>query len=173
MTADTARAVREARKLLEEAGVVAVPVAVERIARSHQVRIQYAPFDGDLSGMAYIKNGVAIIGVNALHHPNRQRFTIAHELGHIRLHRPVIEKEVHLDQGSLRRDALAAAGTDSKEIEANTFAAELLMPHTLLTAVLDGRTIDLEDDDSVAALAKKFKVSQAAMRFRLDTKAIG
>ena len=32
---------------------------------------------------AFIRDGVRIIGVNALHHPNRQRFSIAHELCHL------------------------------------------------------------------------------------------
>jgi Zn-dependent peptidase ImmA (M78 family) len=55
------------------------------------------------------------------------------------------------------------------EIEANTFAAELLMPADLLLGTLGGRSIDLEDDEAVASLAKRFKVSEAAMRFRLSS----
>ena len=169
MAADKKKAIREAVRLFRLSGVAAPAVPIDRIARSLHARIQYVPFDGDLSGMATIKDGVPIIGVNALHHPNRQRFTIAHELGHIQLHRTLIENVVHLDQGSLRRDALAAAGTDDHEIEANAFAAELLMPKELLTAALGDRTVDLEDDEAITALAKKFKVSEAAMRFRFET----
>ena len=44
------------------------------------------------------------------------------------LHRHELEHAVHVDRGSLRRDALAAEGVDPIEIEANSFAAELLMP---------------------------------------------
>ena len=167
--ADIDKAVREARKLIRASDISVPPVPVDKIARAQNARIQYVPFDGDLSGMAFIKDGVAVIGVNALHHPNRQRFTIAHELGHIQLHRALIEAEVHLDQGSLKRDALAAAGTDNNEIEANAFAAELLMPQALLKAALGGRSVDLEDDAAIATLARKFKVSEAAMRFRFET----
>lgn len=58
---------------------------------------------------------------------------------------------------------------DATEIEANTFAAELLMPEDLLRAALEGQSVDLEDDQAVAMLAKRFKVSEAAMRFRLST----
>src|SRR6267142_2785386 len=47
------------------------------------------------------------------------------------------------DRGSLRRDALASAGTDPTEIEANTFAAELLMPTDLLMAALSERSYGL------------------------------
>jgi Zn-dependent peptidase ImmA (M78 family) len=57
---------------------------------------------------------------------------------------------------------------DPIEIEANTFASELLMPTDLLLVALKGRSVDLEDDEAVAALAKRFRVSEAAMRHRLD-----
>jgi Zn-dependent peptidase ImmA (M78 family) len=166
---DKSRARNEAKALLDEFGVASAPVPVERIAKSLRVRLDYAPLDGELSGLAYIRDGIAIIGINTLHAPNRQRFTLAHELAHVRLHRPVLEQAVHVDRGSLRRDALAAAGVDATEIEANTFAAELLMPESLLKAALEGQSVDLEDDEAVAALAKRFRVSEAAMRFRLST----
>ncbi|MBR0724111.1 ImmA/IrrE family metallo-endopeptidase [Bradyrhizobium manausense] len=43
------------------------------------------------------------------------------------------------------------------------------MPEDLLRAALEGQSVDLEDDQAVAMLAKRFKVSEAAMRFRLST----
>jgi len=160
--------VAEARKLISEFDIQRLPVPLDRIVRAKGIVVQYAPLDGDLSGMAFMKDGHPVIGVNSLHHPNRQRFTIAHELGHIVLHRPQIENAIHLDRGSLQRGALASMGIDSIEIDANRFAAELLMPKNLLGALLDGKTVDLEDDASITELAKKFRVSEAALRFRLD-----
>jgi Zn-dependent peptidase ImmA (M78 family) len=158
-----------ATKLLREHKVTTYPVPVERIAKQMGARVEYAPLDGDLSGFAHIRDGIAIVGINALHAPTRQRFTLAHELAHVILHRSELEAAVHVDRGSLRRDALASEGTDSTEIEANTFAAELLMPKPFLESALNGRTVDLEDDEAVTTLAKRFKVSEAAMRHRLES----
>jgi Zn-dependent peptidase ImmA (M78 family) len=161
------KARKEARALLREHGVRTAPVPVEKIVRSKGIRVEYAPLDDELSGLAHIRDGLPIIGVNTLHAPNRQRFTLAHELAQITLHKEELEHAVHVDRGSLRRDGLAATGTDPIEIEANTFASELLIPEDLLLEALDGRSVDLEDDESIAVLAKRFRVSEAAMRFRL------
>ena len=167
--ADWHKARREAQALLEQHAIKAVPVPVERIAKSLGIRVEYAPLDDELSGLAHIRDDVPIIGINALHAPNRQRFTLAHELGHVRLHHRELERAVHVDRGSLRRDALSAEGVDTIEIEANAFAAELLMPTRLLISALERHPVDLEDDRAVAALAKRFRVSDAAMRYRLNS----
>jgi Zn-dependent peptidase ImmA (M78 family) len=167
--ANKEKATQAARQLLAQFSIKSVPVPLDRIVKALGIRVEYAPLDGELSGLAYVREGVPIVGINTLHAPNRQRFTLAHELAHVQLHGPELENAVHVDRGSLRRDAVSATGTDPIEIEANTFAAELLMPQDLLLAILNGRSVDLEDDDAVAALAKRFRVSEAAMRFRLDS----
>lgn len=155
--------------MLEQHAIKTVPVPVERIAKLRGIRVEYAPLDDELSGLAHIHDNVPIIGINALHAPNRQRFTLAHELAHVLLHQRELERAVHVDRGSLRRDALAAEGVDPIEIEANAFAAELLMPTRLLISALERHPIDLEDDSAVSALAKRFRVSDAAMRYRLNS----
>jgi Zn-dependent peptidase ImmA (M78 family) len=164
---DGAPAIEMARKVLDLAGQISAPVPVEKIARRLGVQVRYAPFDGDISGMAHIREGVQILGVNNLHHPHRQRFTLAHELGHLILHPAELHRQVHLDKGSLYRDSLSARGTDAFERSANAFASELLIPQRLLDQFVDPR-MDLEDDDGVAKLARKFRVSVAAMHFRLN-----
>lgn len=161
------KARKAAQALLIQHGVTAAPVPIERIVKVRGVRVEYAPLDSELSGLAHIRNDVPIIGINTLHAPTRQRFTLAHELAHVELHRHELEDAVHVDRGSLRRDALAAEGVDPIEIEANTFAAELLVPTEFLISALESSPVDLEDDKAVVALAKRFKVSDAAMRYRL------
>lgn len=159
--------IQAARDVIAEFGVKAPPVPVERIAKSLGIAIQYGAFDDKLSGMAFIKDGTKVIGVNNAHHPNRQRFTIAHELGHMILHRELLENSVHVDTGTLRRDFLAATGKDQVEIQANRFAAELLMPEAFLEEFLKDKSVDVEDEDGLAALAKRFRVSSMALQFRL------
>ena len=159
---------RRVREILDANHVTAPPVPVERIGRK-LAHLRFSPLDYELSGMAFIKDGTAIIGINALHHPNRQRFTIAHECGHLVLHREQVTREVHVDKAfpMLMRDAVSAASVDPMEIEANLFAAELLMPEYLLAGELGDSAFDIDDDAAVTALARRFRVSMSAMQFRL------
>lgn len=114
-----------AQELLGRLGIQSVPTPVEKIAKLLGAELRFSPLDNELSGMVYIKDEVPIIGVNSLHHPNRQRFTIAHELGHLELHRKMITSNVHVDKNFLvlMRDPKAATGTELFEIQANQFAA--------------------------------------------------
>ena len=160
----------EARALISKLGLKTPPVPVEKLAKALGVRIEYSPFDEELSGMAFLRDGKPTIGVNSHHHPNRQRFTIAHELGHILLHRSRLDAAVLVDKSKncLPRDSISAEGTDPVEIQANAFASELLMPADLMRQVLANSSRDLHDDDYLIALAKRFRVSLAAFQFRLE-----
>jgi Zn-dependent peptidase ImmA (M78 family) len=159
----------EATKILEALKITEPPVPVERIARYLGAKIRFSPFDGEISGMIYVKDSVPIIGVNSLHPPNRQRFTIAHECGHLILHRDLITQEVHIDRKFpvLRRDYKSATGTEQIEIEANRFAAEITMPHAFLLRALGNDVIDIDDSDLVNRLAQEFKISTDAMKIRM------
>lgn len=168
--ADPECARKAAKRVLAEAGVRSAPVPVERIVKARGITLQFAPLGDELSGMAYIKNGLKIIGVNALHHPNRQRFSIAHELAHHVLHVQEISEAIHVDRGFrvLHRNKVSAEGSDPLEVEANAFASELLMPDALLADAIGDAGLDLDDDAAVEALARRFKVSASAMRNRLS-----
>src|SRR5712692_8642293 len=79
--------VQKALRLLSETGVKAAPVNVEKIAASLGIDVRKSPTDDDISGFLFRQpRGRTVIGVNTLHHPNRQRFTIGHEIGHFLLH---------------------------------------------------------------------------------------
>lgn len=157
------------RRLLAEHRVRSAPVDVPDIAMALGVEVQEEPAEGDLSGFLYRdrKRNLAIIGVNADHHPNRRNFTAAHELGHFLLHD---FDDVHVDRHFKvwLRSETSSQGTDSEEKEANLFAAELLMPaHFLAKDVEEIGAIDLLDEDVLQELAAKYGVSTQAMTFRL------
>jgi Zn-dependent peptidase ImmA (M78 family) len=158
-----------AQQLLERMNVRALPVAVDKIAKSLGAQLCFSPLDEELSGMIFIKENVPIIGVNSLHHPNRQRFTIAHEIGHLELHRELIANKIHVDKkfSVLMRDANSATGTARIEIEANKFAAELLMPESILHRALEMEPFDIDDDAPIAKLAKRFRVSRQALEYQI------
>ncbi len=162
----TAVARRKARSLLKELSITRIPTPLPRIARALDLIIEYTPLDMESSGMALVKEGRRLVWVNALLHPNRQRFTLAHEIGHHVMHDKVLEQGVHVDKGILRRDVLSAKGTDELELQANAFASELLMPAEEIDRALEA-DFDLDDRSAVEGLAQKFKVSLAAMQYRL------
>jgi Zn-dependent peptidase ImmA (M78 family) len=153
--------------LLNQNNVTDAPVDVERIARAEGIDVRKRPAEDEISGF-FLRSpdGVSVICVNNLHHPNRQRFTIAHELGHYHMHN---FDEVHVDRVMFRyRDARSRAGDDKYEIDANRFAAELLMPEEFLLRDLKRLGVrDFLDDRTVSHLARKYQVSVQAMSLRL------
>lgn len=161
---------RRAQQILKEGGVTSPPVPLERLAELCRATIRYEPFEGELSGMVHRRSdGSGVIGVNSSHSATRQRFTIAHEIGHLLLHG---DDEVHIDEKRPlgQRDELSSQAVDPREIEANQFAAELLMPESLVRECL----VNLVDEepavsieDAIEKLARIFRVSQLAMTHRL------
>ena len=159
------RTQQQAKSVLAQCRVRRAPVPVRRIARLLGIVVKAEPVEDDLSGALVREGGQAVIGVNSLHHKNRQRFTIAHELGHFRLHDSV---PFHMDDDFRRVDFRAKSNphvSAQDEIEANQFAAELLMPEDFLRADLDKKRGPSEPN--VEALAKRYAVSRQAMEIRL------
>jgi Zn-dependent peptidase ImmA (M78 family) len=151
--------------LLSRSGVRKPPVPVEEIAVNLGLEVRYAPFDGDLSGALVRSRGETYIGVNSSDHPNRQRFTIAHELGHFLLHKGI---SLHVDKDFRvnLRDGDSSAGVNPEEMEANRFAAELLMPTRFV--VRDVEELRAVNQAALDALARRYKVSPHAMKIRLS-----
>ena len=158
-----------ATAVLKKFGVTEVPVPVVEIAESLGAVVRFLPLEDTLSGMIYIEGTRTIIGVNSHHHPNRQRFTIAHEIAHLELHKKKIVHEVHVDRRFrvLMRDENSASGTEGMEIEANQFAAELLMPSSSVNEMLKKKGFDIDDERPLEGLARKFGVSKQALEFRI------
>jgi Zn-dependent peptidase ImmA (M78 family) len=65
------------------------------------------------------------------------------------------------------RDDESSAGSDGEEVEANAFGAALLMPARLVREEIKKHDLDLDDEDDLSALARKFNVSTSAISYRL------
>lgn len=147
-----------ARSLIKAAGLESPPVDVELLARLTGARITvWEAMPNSVSGLLVEFEGGPVIVGNAGHPIERQRFTIAHELGH-HLLRHI--REFHVDLSS-SEEAAAAPGYDrDNEKEANQFAAELLMPTKWVKEAT-------REESDVDALAEIFQVSDIAMGYRM------
>lgn len=161
------RARHAVRRLLRDQGVGdSPPVDVYRIARNLGIEVVERPklvVQGEeASGFLLRTRGRTICVLNEDDHPNRKRFTVAHEIGHYLLH-PF--QETYIDWNF--RNNKSSEGTDHREIEANGFAAELLMPEELIRAEVPSPLNVIEDDERIRGLARRFRVSPQAMTHRL------
>jgi Zn-dependent peptidase ImmA (M78 family) len=159
------RATQAAKKVLEDFNRK-LPINVEAVAKSLKIPIEYQTYEDDISGMLVMKDGNAIISINKLHPEKRRRFSIAHEIGHYLLHGN--SASVFIDKSPVfLRDKKSSEGTQIQEIEANRFAAELLMPEDILKGKIVKKNLDIDDEIDLEKLAKQFKVSTQALTVRL------
>lgn len=156
---------KRAERVLAMAGVETAPVPVVRVARSLGIKVKRTDLGDDCSGVLVRNGNRAVIGVNSQHSVNRRRFSIAHELGHFDLH----SGDTYIDRGYRVhfRDLESGSGTKREEMEANAFAAALLMPAKLVRDAFAKQPFELAEDDDLEMLARKFRVSTQAMTYRL------
>jgi transcriptional regulator with XRE-family HTH domain len=148
-----------AEALLEAAGQTKPPVDVKALIAGCGVRILPWVFE-NIDGLVIELDSGAVIWVNESQAKTRQRFTLAHELGHHLLRHA---DAFHVDLGGdLAPNASGEhPGYDWRaERAANEFAASLLMPASMVRRAA-ATTADIVD------LAALFQVSRAAMGFRL------
>ncbi|WP_417480443.1 ImmA/IrrE family metallo-endopeptidase [Maricaulis maris] len=131
------------------------PLDVHALTSALGIDLLCIPMDDEVSGELNYDEGsnTWLIKVNALHHPNRQRFTIAHELAHFSRHR--FGRKGFVDQNFFRNGDL-----NPMETEANRFASELLMPET------EFRSAANRLGGKIESIAKHFHVSALAVRVR-------
>jgi len=152
--------------LLSRYKIKGPPVDVAEIALEEGARVVFQDLEAKVSGVLVQKDKTATIGINALHHPNRQRFSIAHELGHYLMHadRPA----VFVDEVLVHFRADPPDTADYREVEANSFAAALLMPSAWLKQDLAEKNIDaLFGDRPLEQLARRYEVSTLALSIRM------
>ncbi|HKR82400.1 MAG TPA: ImmA/IrrE family metallo-endopeptidase [Candidatus Saccharimonadales bacterium] len=144
------------------------PFPYENVTAEHKdLRVYFTSLDDDeVSGAILYKDGKFNILVNNTKPLQRQHFTVAHEIGHYFLHQDILKGEHAIVDGE---DALDGAkilyrNDDNKtkqlEIEANNFAASLIMPADLVRRAW-------EATHSIQECARIFSVSVVAMSVRL------
>ena len=138
------------------------PVKVVALAHDMDLKVFETEFDrDDVSGMIKAKEGKIYICKSDI--AERQRFSIAHELGHYVLHYRGGKFEAKdQDEHVSYRDTLSSLGFSIKEMEANYFAANLLMPTKEVKRLY-------KLDYSLEEMADYFLVSKAAMGYRLES----
>jgi Zn-dependent peptidase ImmA (M78 family) len=154
-------------QVLKESGVTSRPVQLEKILEHYGIRQYSLPANADIFGAIVSEREHVIIAINPNQHPHRQRFTVAHELGHFFCHSNEDTPAQFVD-GDFRlhwRNAESSRGVNWREIEANRFAAALLMPEKLLQGDVD--KLGKIDREAVQHLASLYKVSKVSMQFRL------
>jgi Zn-dependent peptidase ImmA (M78 family)/DNA-binding XRE family transcriptional regulator len=129
--------------IIERLGISLVPTAFDKVAAvvgSAESDLKRAPW----------------IAVNSSQPSARQRFSIAHELAHLLLHKEELVLHAHYFKKQF----------EQKELDADSFASELLVPRDLLKVSVENvkaQTIA----EATLLLSHLYQVSFAAMAFRL------
>lgn len=134
------------------------------------IPLMFRPLEGLLGANIRCADGTAGIVVTTRRSLAVQRFTLAHELGHV-----LLGHEPHLDTPESVRGANYAAAKDHAEVGANTFAAALLGAKSLILE-LARRHIwkkrELRQPENVYQLALRLGLSYEATCWALRTAAV-
>lgn len=151
-------------QILEQHWDWSLPVNVSVIAEGLGIEVGHiSTEDNDLSGLAEITSeGKRVIRSARHESQNRQRFTLAHEIGHHML------GHVTKDNSQCRDNVnnFSSEVHSSLEQQANNFSAQLLMPEEALKIMIFRKGVT-----DIGELARNFQVSEAAMYYR--TKNLG
>lgn len=167
-------------RLLKDLDLYRVPVDLEELCRRLGVnktsKMKFASHSGEIS---VSRDGDVNIWINPMDPPNRRRFTLAHEIGHLvydiipYLDGEGGEKEFVDDDRTLRRDGRQHPA----EYRANDYAAKLLMPRALVLDYADEVIEDIKEEtgqrmvdveEFISKMARIFEVSEQAMEIRLS-----
>ena len=148
-----------AEKLLQSLGVTEPgEIELEAIAWTLGVRVKYQPLDGCEARILGVGDSAIVTVNNKLCSPQRQRFSLAHELGHWHFHRGQVMVCRSDEIGNFSKKASPA------EKHADTYAANLLMPGYLFSPAL--RSLRKIDFEAIRKLGDSFDVSTTAAAIR-------
>lgn len=138
-----------------------VPIDPIAISNKAGIKVFETEFTEKLSGIIWKnpENKKVEIYVNKKHSKKRQRFTIAHELGHF-FADDSFDGEISDDENLMKYRKENSENED--EISANHFASQLLMPKHAIDYMIKNKIAT-----TIEELAERFNVSLSAMNFRL------
>jgi Zn-dependent peptidase ImmA (M78 family) len=153
-----------AAEILHAHGLNSIPIDPVELANREGIKVHNAKFsEPNIAGLIAKRGTASSVLVENDDSPYRKRFTIAHELAHYFLHLKsdgeFVDTPTDLQRASSNPEGASPCRI---EVEANQFAAALLMPAELVKQVFPSVR-------SVEELARLFRVSREAMAIRLGT----
>lgn len=152
------KSVLKARELFDYCGIDdPATVSMVDLIVYHNGIVNEVPLN-NCDGRMVMKNGKSIVSLNSnIEFPQKKRFVLAHELGHILLHG---DKEATFSDDY---STLEAYKHGIQEKEANDFATELLMPEGLFKDACFKKKFS---PDLVRELSEKFNTSITSIIYR-------
>lgn len=151
------RAIEAVKRIYKECGLSdPLDIPIETVISSKNIIINEAPIEGS-EGRILIHGDSAIITVNSsIDFLPKKRFILAHELGHFELHKN--SATVFSDDDETLNHS-SQYNFNQREVEANEFAAEYLMPTELFNRECQGKIFN---HTVISHLASRFQVSKTA-----------
>lgn len=116
--------------------------------------IVFLLMDENISGAAYKKSNQNIIFINSTHSLGRQRFTLAHEI-------------YHLKYDKTRFNLCGVKSNDEIEKKADNFASCFLMSHGALIAYKKENNIETWNLNNILKTEQYFQISHQAFLWRI------
>lgn len=142
----------KARSIITDIGIKNPPILLGHIINflnvNSKIIIKSWDFPKSIDGINFLNGEKIVIGYNQNVGYFRKRFTIAHELGHFLLGHLVANHRINFEDNNL------------EDIEANQFAAELLIPLQFIRE-------DFKNNQNIKELSVKYLVSEEAMGWKL------
>jgi len=158
--------------VVRDLGIDALPIDPFRIAIDHDIVVEPKPdAESGVSGML-LRHGDAFGILYATHVPSEgfQRFSIAHELGHYFL-------DGHIDHvlpsDGIHTSHAGFVSADPYELEADNFAAGLLMPSWLMRRFLSKNEPGLAAIETIADTCRTSLTATAIRYVELTEDAVG
>ena len=130
-------------------------IEIELIACNEGAPVLEKPLRGSDGRMVRLDGGAMITVRDSIRSPGQKRFVIAHELGHVLLH-PYVRQ---IDEVKLAQTSNWSLNQEPEEIEANLFAAEILMPGKFLIPRIEKKEPSF---DLLHKLAMEFRTTLTA-----------